>query len=84
MEHQFNALKHEFLQLAEKVDYHMTALEDLRAAEAELSAVVDQTAVVITDLVARLEAVPAADAEIAEVAARLRNLKDVLASHVIA
>jgi hypothetical protein len=60
----------------------MDHFEDLRAAEAELSEVVDAVARTVVDLHARLAAVDSRDEVVADVAARLRNLKDVLASHV--
>lgn len=70
------------LQLSKKVDIVMSAIDDLHAAEAELSAVVDQAVAVIGELHTALEAASSGDTSIAEVAARLRNLKDVLSSHI--
>lgn len=56
------------------------SIENLDAAVAELSAVVDHAVSTVSGLTARLDEVDAKEARLEETAARLRNLKDVLTS----
>ncbi len=75
-------ITHEFLNLSKKVDYMFVALDEVKAAEAELAAIIDHTVKTLGEVSNRLDSVDAGEEELKALAARLRNLKDVLASHV--
>lgn len=70
------------IDLSKKVDYLMSAIDDLKAAEAELTALVSHTVSTVADLSGKLDVVTSSDAEVAAVADRLRKLKETLAAAV--